>query len=75
MIAPFAVARDRLDTITGVGKRAAEAIIAEIGVAMSVFPTAGHLPRGRAAAPATTSPAAGAAPASPPRATAGWPTC
>jgi transposase len=43
VIAPFAVARDRLDTITGVGKRAAEAIIAEIGVDMSVFPTAGHL--------------------------------
>ena len=75
MIAPFAVARDRLDTITGVGKRAAEAIIAEIGTDMAVFPTAGHLPRGRAAARATTSPAANAAPASPPRATAGWPTC
>ena len=29
VIAPFAVARDRLDTITGVGKRAAEAIIAD----------------------------------------------
>jgi transposase len=43
VIAPFAVARDRLDTITGVGKRAAEAIVAEIGVDMAVFPTAGHL--------------------------------
>jgi transposase len=43
VIAPFTVARDRLDTITGVGKRAAECIIAEIGVDMSVFPTAGHL--------------------------------
>jgi transposase len=43
VIAPFAVARDRLDTITGVGKRAAETIIAEIGVDMAVFPTAGHL--------------------------------
>ena len=43
VIAPFAVARDRLDTITGVGKRAAECIIAEIGVDMTVFPTAGHL--------------------------------
>jgi transposase len=32
VIAPFAVARDRLDTITGVGKRAAETIGAEIGV-------------------------------------------
>jgi transposase len=43
VIAPFARARDRLDTITGVGKRAAECIIAEIGVDMAVFPTAGHL--------------------------------
>jgi transposase len=43
VIAPFARARDRLDTITGVGKRAAETIIAEIGVDMSVFPTAAHL--------------------------------
>jgi transposase len=43
VIAPFALARDRLDTITGVAKRAAETIIAEIGVDISVFPTAGHL--------------------------------
>jgi transposase len=43
VIVPFASARDRLDTITGVGKRAAETIIAEIGVDMTVFPTAGHL--------------------------------
>lgn len=43
VMAPFARARDRLDTITGVGKRAAEAIIAEIGVDMSRFPTAAHL--------------------------------
>ncbi len=43
VIAPFAAARDHLDTITGVGKRAAECMIAEIGVDMSVFPTAGHL--------------------------------
>jgi len=43
VIAPFAVARDLLDTITGVGKRAAECIIAEIGVEMGHFPTAGHL--------------------------------
>lgn len=40
---PFARARDRLDTIPGVGKRAAEIIIAEIGTDMSRFPTAGHL--------------------------------
>jgi transposase len=43
VITPFAQARDRLDTITGVGRRAAECIIAEVGVDMSVFPTAGHL--------------------------------
>jgi len=43
VMAPFAVARDLLDTVTGVGKRAAECVIAEIGVEMSVFPTAGHL--------------------------------
>lgn len=41
--APFEQARDRLDTITGVGKRASECIIAEIGVDMSRFPTAAHL--------------------------------
>jgi transposase len=40
---PFARARDHLDTITGVGKRAAETVIAEIGVDMTRFPTAAHL--------------------------------
>jgi transposase len=43
VIAPFADARDRLDTITGVGKRAAECIIAEIGADMRRFPTPAHL--------------------------------
>jgi transposase len=43
LMAEHAVARDRLDSIPGVGKRAAEIIIAEIGADMSVFPTAGHL--------------------------------
>jgi transposase len=43
VMAPFERARDHLDTITGVGKRAAECMIAEIGVDMGVFPTAGHL--------------------------------
>jgi transposase len=40
---PFARARDHLDTITGVGKRAAECIIAEIGVDMIRFPSDRHL--------------------------------
>jgi transposase len=43
VMVPFADARDHLDTITGVGKRVAECIIAEIGVDMSQFPTAAHL--------------------------------
>jgi transposase len=40
---PFDRARDRLTTITGVGKRAAECILAEIGIDMTRFPTAAHL--------------------------------
>lgn len=43
VVAPFARARDRLVTIPGVGKRAAEVIVAEIGIDMTRFPTAGHL--------------------------------
>jgi transposase len=43
LMSPFEAARDRLDTIPGVAKRAAECLIAEIGVDMSVFPTANHL--------------------------------
>jgi transposase len=42
-IAPFQVAADRLDEICGVGRTAAQVIIAEIGVDMSRFPTPGHL--------------------------------
>jgi transposase len=42
-IAPFAAAVDQLDEICGVGRTAAQVIIAEIGVDMSRFPTPGHL--------------------------------
>ena len=42
-IAPFAAARDLLQSIPGVGQRTAEVIIAEIGIDMTQFPTAGHL--------------------------------
>jgi transposase len=38
VLAPFVRARDRLATITGVGKRATETIIAEVGVDMAVGP-------------------------------------
>ena len=43
MISPFAEAVDRLDTIPGIGATAAQAIIAEIGVEMTRFPTPAHL--------------------------------
>lgn len=42
-IAPFADAVDRLDEITGVGRFAAQVIIAEVGLDMSRFPTPNHL--------------------------------
>jgi transposase len=43
VIAPFAEDRARLDALPGVNKRTAEVILAEIGVDMRVFPSAGHL--------------------------------
>jgi transposase len=42
-IAPFAQAVDQLNEICGVGRAAAQVIIAEIGVDMGRFPTPGHL--------------------------------
>ena len=42
-IAPFEPAVELLCTIPGVQRRTAEVIIAEVGVEMSVFPTAKHL--------------------------------
>jgi transposase len=40
---PFAEAAGRLESIPGLGSRAAEVIVAEIGTDMTAFPTAGHL--------------------------------
>jgi transposase len=42
-VAPFAPAVDRLDEICGVGRTAAQVIIAEIGLDMGRFPTPAHL--------------------------------
>jgi transposase len=42
-IAPFQAAVDQLDEITGVGRAAAQVIIAEIGTDMGRFATPGHL--------------------------------
>jgi transposase len=41
--APLSEAAERLATIPGVSRRAAEVILAEIGPEMGQFPTAGHL--------------------------------
>jgi transposase len=43
IIAPFALAVDKLDEIPGVATTSARVIIAEVGVDMSRFPTAAHL--------------------------------
>ncbi len=43
LMAPFAQARDRFDTIPGIGRRNAEIIVAEIGIDMTQFPTPAHL--------------------------------
>jgi len=42
-IAPFAAAVSKLDEVPGISLAAAHAIIAEIGLDMARFPTAGHL--------------------------------
>jgi transposase len=42
-VSPYAAQRDRLTTIPGVGRRAAETIIAEIGVDMTRFPSPASL--------------------------------
>jgi transposase len=43
LMEPFRAARDLMVTIPGISTRVADVIIAEIGVDMSQFPTAGHL--------------------------------
>jgi transposase len=40
---PFAQAQERLMTIPGVGRQAAEVLVAELGPDMTKFPSAGHL--------------------------------
>jgi transposase len=43
VMGPFSREAERLETIPGVSRRAAEVIVAEIGTDMARFPTAGHL--------------------------------
>jgi transposase len=53
-IAPFGAAVERLDEITGVGRTAAQTIIAEIGTDMARFPTPVTWPPGPATRPGQT---------------------
>jgi transposase len=43
LIAPFSAEIERLSTVPGIKQRTAEVIVAEIGVDMGMFPSAGHL--------------------------------
>jgi transposase len=43
LMAPFAQAQERLETIPGISQRVAETVMAEIGSNPEQFPTAGHL--------------------------------
>jgi transposase len=43
VIAPFSRQRELLETIPGIGRTAAQVLIAEIGVDMTVFPSSAHL--------------------------------
>jgi transposase len=71
VMAPFAVLVDLLDSITGIDKRAAEVIIAEIGVSMGVFATAAHLASWAKICPGNNESAGNAAVGAPGRATRG----
>jgi transposase len=43
LLAPFAETLARLDAIPGISRRTAEVLVAELGVDMTVFPTAAHV--------------------------------
>ena len=62
----------RLDEITGIGRDAAQVIIAEMGTKIVQLPTPAHRVLGQDDSPAPSSPVPAAAPAAPAKAT---PTC
>jgi transposase len=75
-LGPFAAAADRLDEITGVGRAAAQVIIAEIGTDMGRFPTRAIWPPGRSSPRGSSSrPANPKARPPPATATRIWPGC
>jgi transposase len=62
-------ALQRLDEVPGIGGKAAQVLIAELGLDMGQFPTPGIWCRGPGCHPGPSSPAPNAAPAPPARAT------
>ena len=73
VIAPFACQVAQLDEVPGIGVTGAQEMIAEIGVDMTRFATAGHLVSWAKYAPKARQSAARANPAPPARATPGSP--
>ena len=75
-VAPFAQAVDRLDEITGVGRTAAQVIIAEVGLDMAAFLPQAIWPPGRSSRRVSSSrPANSRARPPPATATPTWPGC
>ena len=70
-LGPFAAGVELASSLTGVARRTAEVMVAEIGIDMRVFPTAGHLASWAGGVPATTDPPGNAAPDGPERAANG----
>jgi transposase len=69
VIAPFACQVAQLDEVPGIGRTSEQELVAEIGIDMTRFPTAGHLVSWPSTRPRPNSRPAGANPATPARAT------
>jgi hypothetical protein len=72
-IAPYARAVEQLDEITDAGLISAQELIAELGVDMTRFPSAGHWSPGPSSPPSTAAPQARRKATPPARATPGSP--